>query len=63
MQYLVVDDLLAIIGGLQIFELKLAIGWSCAKQGIFLVDLIHLDAYELIELDIYVYVAYYEMFE
>ena len=38
-------------------------GLSWANQGIFLVDLIHLGAYELIELDKYAYVAWYEMFE
>ena len=32
-------------------------------QGISLVDQIYLGAYELIELDIYAYVACYEMFE
>jgi hypothetical protein len=31
-------DLLEIIDGLKIFELKLAIGWSWANQGISLVD-------------------------
>ena len=56
-------DLLDIIDGLQIFELKLASGWSWANQGISFVDLIHLGAYKLIELDIYAYVASYEMIE
>ena len=56
-------DLLAIISGLQIFELKLAIGWSWSNQGISLVDLIHLGAYKMIELDIYAYVACYKMVE
>ena len=32
-------------------------------KGISLVDLLHLGAYELIELDIYAYVACYEIFE
>lgn len=30
-------------------------------KGIFVVDQIHLNAYELIELDMYAYVACYEM--
>jgi hypothetical protein len=38
-------------------------GWSWANQDIFLVDLIHLGAYQLIELDIYAYVACYAMIE
>jgi hypothetical protein len=38
-------------------------GWSCTNQSIFLVDLIHLGAYKMFELDIYAYVACYEMFE
>jgi hypothetical protein len=42
-----------IFDGLQKFELKLAIGWSWANQGISLVDHFHLGAYKLIELDIY----------
>ena len=42
---------------------SLLIGWSWANQGISLADLIHLGAYELIELDIYAYVACYEVFE
>jgi hypothetical protein len=42
---------------------SLLIGWSWAKQGIYLVDLNYLGTYELIELDIYAYVACYEMFE
>ena len=56
-------DLLTIIGGLQIFELKLGIGWSWANQGISLVDFIQLGAYELIELEKYAYVACYEWIE
>ena len=51
------DDLLAIIGGLQIIEWKLAIGWSWANQGIFLVDLIHLGVYKMFELDIHMLLA------
>ena len=42
---------------------SLLIGWSCASQGLFLVDLIHLGAYELVEMEIYAYVACYEMIE
>ena len=42
---------------------SLLIGWSWANQGISLADLIHLGAYELIELDIYTFVACYEMIE
>ena len=41
----------------------LLVGWSWANQGISLVDLIHLGAYELMELDIYTFVACYEMIE
>ena len=37
--------------------------WSWANQDISLVDLIYLGTYELIELDIYAYVACYEVFE
>ena len=37
--------------------------WSWANQDISLVDLIHLGTYELIELDIYAYVAWHEMIE
>ena len=59
----VMGDLLDITNGLQIFELKLASRWSWANQGIPFVDLIHLGAYKLIELDIYAYVACYEVFE
>ena len=61
--YQVVGDLLAIIGGLQIIEWKLVIEWSWTNQGISLVDLIYLGAYELIELDTFAFVACYEMIE
>ena len=42
---------------------SLLIGWSWANQGISLVYVIHLGAYELIELDIYAFVAGYGMIE
>jgi hypothetical protein len=56
-------DLLGLYSGLQIFELKLANGLSWVNQGTFFVDLIHLGAYGLIELDIYAYIACYKMIE
>jgi hypothetical protein len=49
------DDLLDILHGLQIYELKLASWKVMSYQGISLVNLIHLGAYELIELDIYMH--------
>ena len=52
-KFKIVGELLDIFDGLQIFELKLASGWSWANQGIPFVDLIYLGAYKLIELDIY----------
>ena len=42
---------------------SLLIGWSWTNQGISLVRLIYLGAYELVELDKCVYVACYEMIE
>jgi len=41
----------------------LLVGWSWANQGISLCWSFYLGAYELIELDIYAYVACYEMIE
>ena len=49
----VVGDLLDYLMACKDMSWSLIIGWSWANQGISLADLIHLGAYELIELDIY----------
>ena len=57
------DDLLEILVACKYLSWSLLVGWSSANQGISLVDLIHLGAYELVELDKYAYVACDKMIE
>ena len=59
----VVDDLLDYLMACKYESWSLLIGWSWANQSISLVNVIHLGAYELVELDKYAYVACYEMIE
>jgi len=58
-----VDDLLDTFDGLQMFELKLAMDDYELTKVYFLVDLIDLGTYELIELDKYAYVGCYKWIE
>ena len=46
-----------------VFRRILAARLIMSYKGISLIDHIHLDAYEMLELDIYAFVACYKMFE